>query len=958
MRMCKKRTLSLILTLALIVGCFAGTGINVKATGDLPNLTGITVTPEALGSQGGTITVSFTGENLKTLWYQARKQKEIMDGNIVYDTKAKIETVTVENAQSFSIEIPKNDSSEEIGYLICVTENQPTGDTITNPFKKAIKIAGSDGSVEPVDKTELEKVIADAKSRTEQDYEAAGWAAMQEKLQAAQDVNNKEEATAEEVKAAQEALQAALDALVSKTATITKVTATPSEIPTSGGVVQLKVEGTNLTKTNWGIETERFISGTTVSASNSAGVATVKDITENGATIEISSNGMKNDIDFVFSVGPKKGENIEESQKVTVKQMAKTYSTTKLTPEAVVLADAKTVVAEFAEDISAIEGADLKKLVYIADTNGENSYDLTDEGKVTIDNKKVIVEYAEPLSDIGSTSYLYIKEGAMTTVVNKETLVVSDIKWLVQTTTRVSSITVDKDLFDSKGGTVTAVLNGYKVEDIDLENDLTAAVYIPGETKASNIVVSKAKNKDQKPVLTFTVPENKTTSTMSYWLNVKYKGTPVYESAADSRGQRTAISVLPEGKTDKDVTLSKVTISGNNKTEVNNTTDIEVNVSNNIGELKTELRVYGTNLKSELTKVRAVDENGIIWPVYQISECDGTWRFIAIAGPHRNGVFGDGNSQLIELLPPRYAGTNKTYKIQVALDGKNFIEEPCVTLKVMNEGISGESEFRDCTSNNFKYVTVKYVDEAGKELAKSDVYKGYCISMPEGFGIAPKQIEGYKLIKEPKLDEWVDEGRTYSYVYRSTSAGTNVQKPVTDSSPVKVSSIKLSAISKKIAAGKKVQMKTEVFPANATNKAVTYKTSNKKYATVSASGKVTLKKAGAGKTVTITSTAKDGSGKKATYKISIMKNAVKSVKLKAAKTVKAGKKLKVKATVKTTGKKANKKLKWTSSNTKYATVSASGVVKTKKAGKGKTVKITATATDGSNKKGAVKIKIK
>ena len=87
------------------------------------------------------------------------------------------------------------------------------------------------------------------------------------------------------------------------------------------------------------------------------------------------------------------------------------------------------------------------------------------------------------------------------------------------------------------------------------------------------------------------------------------------------------------------------------------------------------------------------------------------------------------------------------------------------------------------------------------------------------------------------------------------------------------SCIKLSAVSKKIAAGKKVQLKTEVFPANAANKAVTYKTSNKKYATVSATGKVTLKKAGAGKTVTITATAKDGSGKKAAYKISIMKNA-------------------------------------------------------------------------------------
>ncbi len=175
---------------------------------------------------------------------------------------------------------------------------------------------------------------------------------------------------------------------------------------------------------------------------------------------------------------------------------------------------------------------------------------------------------------------------------------------------------------------------------------------------------------------------------------------------------------------------------------------------------------------------------------------------------------------------------------------------------------------------------------------------------------------------------------------------------------VKVSSIKLSATSKEIAAGKKIKLTTNVFPANATNKAVTYKSSNTKYASVDRTGKVTVKKAGAGKTVTITATAADGSGKSASYKIKIMKSAVKSVKVKAAKSVKAGKKVKAKVTVKTTGKKANKKLKWTSSNTKYATVSSKGVIKTKKAGKGKTVKITAAATDGSGKKGTVKIKIK
>lgn len=94
------------------------------------------------------------------------------------------------------------------------------------------------------------------------------------------------------------------------------------------------------------------------------------------------------------------------------------------------------------------------------------------------------------------------------------------------------------------------------------------------------------------------------------------------------------------------------------------------------------------------------------------------------------------------------------------------------------------------------------------------------------------------------------------------------------------------------------------------------------------------------------------------YKIQIKKDTVKSIKLKAKKSVKAGKSLKVTAIVKTTGKKANKNLKWTSSNTKYAVVSAKGVVKTKKAGKGKKVKITAKATDGSNKKATIMIKIK
>lgn len=173
-----------------------------------------------------------------------------------------------------------------------------------------------------------------------------------------------------------------------------------------------------------------------------------------------------------------------------------------------------------------------------------------------------------------------------------------------------------------------------------------------------------------------------------------------------------------------------------------------------------------------------------------------------------------------------------------------------------------------------------------------------------------------------------------------------------------VQNITVSGMSKSVAAGKKIQLSAKITPSDAENKSVTWTSANSKYATVNSNGKVTVKKAGIGKKVKITATAKDGTGKQGTYQIKIVKNSVKSISLKSQKTVKAGKKVTVKATVKTTGKGANKKLVWTSSNSKYATVNSKGKVTAKKAGKGKKVKITAKATDGSGKKKTVTIKIK
>lgn len=192
----------------------------------------------------------------------------------------------------------------------------------------------------------------------------------------------------------------------------------------------------------------------------------------------------------------------------------------------------------------------------------------------------------------------------------------------------------------------------------------------------------------------------------------------------------------------------------------------------------------------------------------------------------------------------------------------------------------------------------------------------------------------------------------------------NIQKPSNNTTKPSGNTIKAPSIKpfkatgkpKQIAAGKKVNLKAEIGLPDSITKQLIWKSSNTKVATVNANGVVTVKKKTGGKKVTITA-SNDKIKVSASWKVTSMKGIVKKVKITGAKTVKAGKSLKLKANV-TATKKANKKLQWTSSNTKYATVNAKGVVKTKKTAKGKTIKITAMATDGSGKKATFKVKVK
>ena len=180
-----------------------------------------------------------------------------------------------------------------------------------------------------------------------------------------------------------------------------------------------------------------------------------------------------------------------------------------------------------------------------------------------------------------------------------------------------------------------------------------------------------------------------------------------------------------------------------------------------------------------------------------------------------------------------------------------------------------------------------------------------------------------------------------------------VKAKVQTPAEIKVNKITLNKTTASVTKGKTLQLTATVTPGNATKKEVKWSTSNKNVAMVSPSGLVTAKSAG---TATITCTAQDGSGVKATCKITVKNPVVKVTKVtlnKTTATLAPKETLTLKATVTPTNA-TNKAVTWKSSNTKIATVSSSGKVTAKAAG---TVTITCRAKDGSGKKATCKITV-
>ena len=170
-----------------------------------------------------------------------------------------------------------------------------------------------------------------------------------------------------------------------------------------------------------------------------------------------------------------------------------------------------------------------------------------------------------------------------------------------------------------------------------------------------------------------------------------------------------------------------------------------------------------------------------------------------------------------------------------------------------------------------------------------------------------------------------------------TSNGKTATYSVTVT-PVEAASVVINAASKELAQGATFTLRATVSPSNATDKSVTWTSSNANVASVDATGKVIAKAAGKA-----TITAKTSNGKTAVCTITVTETAVESITFdKTTAQMNVDETMTLTATV-APANAGNKNLTWFSNNESVLTVTASGQVKAVGAGK---ATITAKSANG------------
>ena len=232
---------------------------------------------------------------------------------------------------------------------------------------------------------------------------------------------------------------------------------------------------------------------------------------------------------------------------------------------------------------------------------------------------------------------------------------------------------------------------------------------------------------------------------------------------------------------------------------------------------------------------------------------------------------------------------------------------------------------------------------------KSDEYSEYDPDYPLESDGHIKQEETQPITSN--ITETITSNVTSNITVTSNVVNSNKTSNVVNTSNntnVGVTGVRLNESNISMLVGQTKNITYTITPSNAANKKVTFSSSNTSVATIDSNGKITAKAVG---TTNITVKTKDG-GKSATGKLTVVAKSipVTGVKLNVSTLqIGYGGETSLDATI-TPSNATNKKVIWTSSNSKIVTVDSNGRIKGVNAGK---ATITATTQDGNKKASCV-----
>ena len=573
-------------------------------------------------------------------------------------------------------------------------------------------------------------------------------------------------------------------------------------MPKDGGVNTVTVKGENLESDKLKLEIFKVENGV-----------------ENKINMDYTFNGT-NKVQSASLKFPEAKSNKEEVYKIRLNDKEVTVTVggeesgdiIDLLPSNVYLDNSKTkITVKFDERVFEVKDNETLKAGISYKKSTTDSFEkLKVEDKVEVVGDKIVITLANKI-DIKTGATIRFEERIIKDGENRENRAFEQfIKDAFPTVNEANF--VEGEILTKLGGNSKVKLVGenlseaVKVKIIINNKDKTSNSEI---TESANVNVEVVNNTEQ--IISFTLPENKTDKAETYSVMVSLDNGKTYSSAIgvnilENRAKRLVATVLPTDKiTDKPI-LSFMSIqsygTSGGGTEQPDVTHTYTPVGQE--SKKTWVTMFGANFNKTLTKIKIVDENGIEWyPLQNEGTSDSMDNFIMVSSDG-TGIYGNGNTQMFELICPRNVTNPKnpngdvTFKFLVAVDGENYDEEVFVRATVVNDKV-GKKE--NMTADEISEVKVKHETEDGKVAFKGATVKGYKWSKLRSFNVRPIENNAnfeavkYKIVRadgsveEKEIghihEEKVKDIKEVTFIYKSNIKLDELNKAISDAKSAK-----------------------------------------------------------------------------------------------------------------------------------------------------------------------------